>query len=142
MGLIARHIEAAGLPTLSLTSALSITAAAQPPRGAFVDYPLGHTSGKADDRDDQLAILRGAFDAFEKIDTPGTITDLGRRWSDDQSWRINPMGGGPEAKSSGKTDDTRTARHDTPQYQTVEDEALARDRHGDDACLACVGFDH
>ena len=49
MGLIARQIEAVGIPTLSMTSALSITRAVHPPRGAFLDYPLGHTTGKANE---------------------------------------------------------------------------------------------
>ena len=49
VGLIARQLEAAGIPTVSLTSARDITAAANPPRAVFVDYPLGHTSGRVDD---------------------------------------------------------------------------------------------
>ena len=57
VGLIARAVEAAGIPTLSMTSAWSITASVNPPRAAFVDYPLGHTTGQPHDRADQLRIV-------------------------------------------------------------------------------------
>ncbi len=43
MGLVARALEAAGVPTLCLTAAHSITAAANPPRAAFVDLTIVDT---------------------------------------------------------------------------------------------------
>lgn len=152
VGLIAREIEAAGIPTLSMTSAWSITAAVGAPRAAFVDYPLGHTSGKPGDPAGQDAILRAALAAFETIDVPGTIVDLGVDWGDD-AWRDRPMatsvqdrpvGTGPRSPrgDDGGAEDARTERHDTPQYQTAEDRALAEARVGAEvACRACVGFD-
>ena len=45
------------MPTLSMTSAWSITAAVWPPRAAFVDHPLGHTTGRAGDPAGQRAIV-------------------------------------------------------------------------------------
>jgi len=132
-----------------MTSAWSITAAVNPPRAAFVDYPLGHTTGLPHDRPGQRALLEAALGAFATIDTPGTIVDLGLDWGDD-AWRANPMRGDSRTAprraagggSSGDRGDSRTERYDTPQYQTDEDRALAEARHGAEvACRACVGFD-
>ncbi len=134
MGLIAREIESRGIATLSLSSALSITASANPPRAAYVDYPLGHTAGKADDTEDQRAILRAALEAFQTITAPGTIVDLGRSWSDDDSWKDRVMRPSPASGgAAGKASDDRVARLDEPQYQS-EDDATAADA----TCDTCV----
>ncbi len=125
MGLIAREIEARGIPTLSLTSAWSITASANPPRAAYIDYPLGHTAGKPEDLDDQRAILRGALSAFETIHEPGTIVDLARVWTHDDSWKDRVMRPGPSTGGGARASDDRVERLDTPQYQTQDDAASA-----------------
>ena len=39
-------------------SAIDIFQAGRPPRATFVDYPLGHSSGKPFDTADQLSIRR------------------------------------------------------------------------------------
>ncbi len=145
VGLIARTIEAAGLPTLSLSSAWSITAAAGAPRGAFVNYPLGHTAGQAYDPAGQNQLLRDALHCFNTITTPGAIVDLGRDWGE-QSWRAHPLAGAartaPPAAPGSDGGDSRTERFDTPQYQSDEDRRAAEDRLGPEvACRACVGFD-
>ncbi|MPY91655.1 MAG: hypothetical protein GEV08_00920 [Acidimicrobiia bacterium] len=128
-----------GIPTLSLTSAFSITRSVNPPRAAFVDFPLGHTAGRPDDPLGQHALLTKALAAFEGIDRPGTIVDLGEYWGDDD-WRADPMGGGRGGGGGGG--DTRTQRHDTPQYQSEEDARAAAARLGEDvACRACAVFD-
>jgi hypothetical protein len=44
VSLIARHFEAAGLPTMILGSAMDILQAGRPPRVKFVNYPLGFES--------------------------------------------------------------------------------------------------
>lgn len=80
-------VEAAGIPTLTMTSALDITRAVKPPRAVFVNFPLGHQTGKPDDRGLQRAILRDALGAFESIDAPGTIVELPYQWdTTDNSW--------------------------------------------------------
>ena len=120
MSLIARHLEANGIPTLCLSSALDITESAQPPRTLFVDYPLGHTAGKAFDATDQMNIISAAFKAFETIDSAGQVVTLPVQWSKDQSWRgaaIDPGRG-----------DTRQPRDTTPRYQSDADRVLAEAR--------------
>ncbi len=117
MSLIARHLETAGTPTVCLTSARDITAAGNPPRAVFVDYPLGHTSGRPFDPEDQYDITRAALAGLETIDEPGDILDLGRRWSDDDGWKADAM------RTDGE--DTRSARDTTPQWQYPEDRIAA-----------------
>lgn len=86
MCLVARHLEANGIATLCLGSALDIFRAGRPPRAAFVDYPLGHSAGKAFDRTGQLAIVRAALGAFASLTAPGAILRLPNVWGDD-AWR-------------------------------------------------------
>jgi hypothetical protein len=87
VGLIAREVEAAGIATLCMTSAYDITQAVNPPRAVFVDYPLGHQTGKPDDADNQRAIVRDALAAFEKMSKPGTIVELPYVWElNDRRW--------------------------------------------------------
>ena len=120
VSLVARHLEANGLPTLVLASAYDIVRAGNPPRTAFVDYPLGHTTGKPGDAADQLAVMRGAIDAFAKLAAPGELIDLGQRWSDDEAWKAeagDDTGG-----------DQRQPRDLTPRYQSEADRALAEAR--------------
>lgn len=151
MGLIARQLEAAGIPTLSMSSARTITAAVNPPRAAFLDYPLGHTTGKANEPEERRAILHDALSIFETATSPGTIVDLDYRWSDNDSWKQDPMGArrgsksgigdGAPADDGEARQDTRIGRSPTPVYQTPDDEQLAASRSSADQCLVCVGID-
>ena len=70
-----------------MTSALDITHAVKPPRSVFVNYPLGHQTGKPNQPDLQRAILKGAFSAMEAMTKPGEIVHLPYVWDpDDHSW--------------------------------------------------------
>ena len=87
VGLIAREVEAAGIPTLCMTSAYDITQAVNPPRAVFLNYPLGHQTGKPDDSANQRAIVLAALNAFETISKPGTIIELPYVWdANDRRW--------------------------------------------------------
>lgn len=125
MGLIARRVEADGIPTLSMTSAFSITRSVNPPRAAFLDYPLGHTTGKALDARLQRDIMVASLAAFQELDVPGAVKMLPFRWSDDDDWKREVMEGG----------DTRTERSAQPVYQCEADRGLARDAG---ECPTCV----
>lgn len=120
MCLIARHLEAVGIPTVCLASSLDITQAGRAPRTVFVDYPLGHTAGQPFDLDDQKRIVGAAFDAFRTIATPGEIITLPCEWSGGDSWRteaVDPAQG-----------DVRQPRDTTPRYQYDSDRVLAEQR--------------
>lgn len=125
MGLIARRVEADGIPTTSLTSALSITRSVNPPRAVFLDYPLGHTAGKAKDPALQREIVAAALVAVDELDQPGAVKMLPYRWSRDDDWKRETMLNG----------DTRSHRSSSPEYQCEADRALAV-AAGD--CPTCV----
>lgn len=119
MCLVARHLEAAGIPTLCMGSALDILLAGRPPRAAFVDFPLGHTVGPPFDPDQQYRIVREGLMALESIERPEEIHRIAVRWPDGENWKAGAAdsGGG----------DTRAPRDLTPRYQTEEDRRLAEE---------------
>lgn len=122
MGLIAREVEARGIPSVSLSSALSITRSAGAPRAVFLDFPLGRTAGRAFDKTMQRDIVRHALDLVRDATVPGTVTELDYKWAADDTWKDGVMRG-----------DSRMERLDTPQYQCAEDASLA-----DPECATCV----
>ena len=133
MGLIAREIEAAGIPTLSMSSALSITAAVRPPRAVFLDYPLGHTSGKPNEPELQDQILRATLSAFENASTPGEIVELGFPWSDSEAWKADVVKS--YSVSGDGSGDNRSERNPEPQYQCEQDRVVAERQL---PCETCV----
>lgn len=141
MGLIARQLEEAGIPTVSLTSARDITAAANPPRAVFLDYPLGHTSGRVGEPDLNRAIVSAAVAALE-LSEPGVIVDLPHRWADTDDWKDGVMRVTTSSSGETSTKDDRIARHDTPQYQSEADATAAEATHDGQTCLVCAGIDY
>ena len=70
-----------------MTSALDITRAVKPPRSVFVNFPLGHQTGRPDDPVLQRGILVDALAAAESMTTPGEVVELPYVWDeDDDSW--------------------------------------------------------
>ena len=67
-------------------SAREIMAAVKAPRAVFVNFPLGHNTGKPFDRELQMSILKDALSALTTNEQPGPIEDLPYRWSEDDSW--------------------------------------------------------
>lgn len=86
MGLIAREIEAAGVPTLSMTSAWDITAAVRPPRSVYVHAPLGHQTGTPGATEANRALVRAALETGLGIEKPGQIVPVAWRWPDADGW--------------------------------------------------------
>jgi hypothetical protein len=124
VGLIAREIEGKGVSTLSLSSAFSITRSANPPRALFLDFPLGHTAGRAGDAVLQDAIIEAALVAFETMRAPGSIMRLPFRWADDDAWKNSVMR--PRAEGDQETHrDDRSERSGDPQYQCEADRVAA-----------------
>ena len=123
VSLIARHLEAEGIATVCLASALDIIEAGRPPRAVFVDYPLGHTTGRPFESADQRAVVNAALDAFAGITTPGEVRTLDVTWAGGPAWRadaVDPSRG-----------DTRQLRDTTPRYQSEDDRRLAEARLGE-----------
>ena len=132
VGLIAKQIEQQGIPTVCLSSALSITQSVKAPRAVYIDYPLGHTAGKPQNPDDQEFIMRRALSAITEITEPGSIIDLELRWSDSDEWKDAVMRPSKN-RSNNKSPDDRIERFSTPQYQTSEDAEVA-----DADCPTCI----
>jgi hypothetical protein len=87
-------VEAAGIPTLCMTSALDITQSVNPPRAVFVNFPLGHETGRPHQPDLQGQIVRDALHAFETIGKPGTIVELPYVWdARDRQWETTDYTG-------------------------------------------------
>ena len=87
MGLIARALEAAGIATICLSSARSITESVGAPRAVYLDYPLGQTAGRANNFAEQAQVLESACRGFEEICQPGSIVDLTLQWSANDDWK-------------------------------------------------------
>ena len=87
MSLVARHLEANGMPTVILGAARDIVTYCGVPRFAFTDFPLGNPCGKPFDRDMQAAIATAAVGLFETATGPATLATMPYRWSTDESWR-------------------------------------------------------
>ncbi len=117
MSLVARHLEANGIPTMCLGSALDILESGRPPRATFVDYPLGHSAGKPFDPADQLGIVRTALAGLETMTQPGQIRQLSNRWDKDDAWK--------EDAGRPRGDDTRRPRDESPQFQEPADREAA-----------------
>ncbi len=111
-----------------MSSALSITASVNPPRAAFLDFPLGHTAGRPNELDEQTEIMRAALAVFAESER-GEITPLPFEWSADHSWKAQVMAGDAEG-------DDRVERFASPQYQSAADEAIV-----DASCPSCIWLD-
>ena len=80
MGLAQREIEAAGIPTVSLSMIPDFTAAPGAPRVAGIAYPLSRPLGSPGDEQGQLDILRAALAVLEEAEEPGTVATLPFTW--------------------------------------------------------------
>jgi hypothetical protein len=107
-------------------SALDIMKAVNPPRAAFLDFPLGHTTGEPHKSELQRDILIQALEGFTSLTSPGSIKMLPFRWSEGDDWKTTAMNDG----------DTRVERYDTPQYQSEEDRILA-EQNNPEVCEVC-----
>ncbi len=102
---------------MCLGSALDIFAAGRVPRATFVDYPLGHSTGKPFDPVDQLGIVRAALGGLEAMSRPETIARLPNVWDGVGDWRADAM--------RADRGDTRQPRDETPQFQLPADREAA-----------------
>lgn len=87
MSLVARHLEANGIPTLIIGSAIDIVEHARVPRYLHVDFPLGNPCGRPYDRAMQEEILGHALGWFTNASEKQWLARSPVEWSHDQSWR-------------------------------------------------------
>jgi len=87
VGLVARHLEAAGIPTVIAGSALDIVEHCGVPRFSFTDFPLGNPIGKPGDKAMQLANTRLALSMLHQATAPRTSAQTPFVWADNDDWR-------------------------------------------------------
>lgn len=80
MGLIARIVEAAGIPTISISLTKDLTVAVGAPRAVFLKWPLGHPLGEPDRPAQQRTVIHTALHTLLSAQEPGTLVEPGFRW--------------------------------------------------------------
>ncbi len=89
MGLVARVIEAAGIPTVTLNMIWPLQNLIGMPRVAAIEHPFGRPYGDAADAETQRAVLRAALRVFDTAREPGHVEHLPFVWHEapsDTKW--------------------------------------------------------
>jgi hypothetical protein len=87
--LVARHLEANGIPTVVMGCAKDIVEHASVPRFLFSDFPLGNSAGKPHDVESQSMTLELALRLLEQAFGARTTMQSPLRWSADASWKLD-----------------------------------------------------
>jgi hypothetical protein len=77
---LARLIEAAGIPTVVVTMMPQTAVELVTPRIVGVEFPFGHTFGMPHDRPMQRAVLETALTVLAGATAPGTRVDIDIEW--------------------------------------------------------------
>jgi D-proline reductase (dithiol) PrdB len=80
VGLVARAIEAEGIPTVIAMMYRQVADALRPPRVAYVRFPFGQPLGEPGNVDQQRVIVEDALRLLVSAPAPGTIEALPYRW--------------------------------------------------------------
>jgi D-proline reductase (dithiol) PrdB len=89
ISLVARHLEANGIPTVVMGCAKDIVEFTGVPRFLFSDFPLGNSAGKPHDPESQEATLELALRVLESAPGPRTTVQNPLRWSDNPDWKLD-----------------------------------------------------
>jgi hypothetical protein len=87
VSLVARHLEANGIPTVIMGCAKDIVEHCGVPRFLYSDFPLGNSAGRPFDTESQVQTLELAFRVLETAPGPRTTVQSPLRWSDDAQWK-------------------------------------------------------
>jgi hypothetical protein len=87
--LVARHLEANGIPTVLMGCAKDIVEHAAVARFLFSDFPLGNSAGKPHDIASQDQTLELALRVLESAPGPRTTMQSPLRWAADASWKLD-----------------------------------------------------
>ncbi len=89
MSLVARHLEANGIPTIVMGCAKDIVEQAGVPRFLFSDFPLGNSAGRPNDPASQAFTMEFALEVLESAPGPRTTVQSPLRWSDSPDWKLD-----------------------------------------------------
>jgi hypothetical protein len=87
VGLVARHLEGHGIPTVIMGCAKDIVEHCGVPRFLFSDFPLGNSAGRPFDVDSQAQTLELALRVLESAPAARTTVQSPLRWSEDAGWK-------------------------------------------------------
>ena len=85
--LVARHLEANGIPTVLVGSARDVVEHCGVPRFVFSDFPLGNPCGHPWDGQMQAAIVATALEQLTRARTPRSTVQTPFDWKPDTDWR-------------------------------------------------------
>ena len=116
MPVLARVIEAAGIPTVTVTMMPVLSEKYRSPRTLGVEFPFGHGFGMVDDAVMQTRILRAALDLLVDATGPETRVDVAEAWPEDpraayKSWQPSE----PSPIVAHSIDEIRRARREAAQ---------------------------
>jgi hypothetical protein len=77
---LARRIEAAGIPTVVVTMMPATASQLLAPRIVGVEFPFGHPFGRPGDRETQRFVLDTALTVLAGAPQPGTRVDVDLEW--------------------------------------------------------------
>jgi D-proline reductase (dithiol) PrdB len=83
VGLVARAVEAAGIPTVTLNMIWPFQRMIGMPRVAAIEHPFGRPFGDVDDTATQREVLLAALAVFDKAREPGHVEHLPFVWHED-----------------------------------------------------------
>ena len=83
MGLVARKIEEAGIPTVTLNMIWAYQRLVGMPRVAAIEHPFGRPFGDVDDVKRQREVLTASLALASGASQPGEIEHLPFRWHED-----------------------------------------------------------
>ena len=89
VSLIARHLEADGIPTVVMGCAKDIVEYCGVPRFLFSDFPLGNAAGRPFDVASQSLTLEFGLRVLESAPGPRTTVQSPLRWRDDAAWKLD-----------------------------------------------------
>lgn len=91
VGLVARYLEAQGIPTVVMGCARDIVESCGVARFLFSDFPLGNSCGKPHDAQSQAETLALALGLFDSASAPRTTLASPQRWAADEAWKRDFM---------------------------------------------------
>jgi hypothetical protein len=87
VSLVARQLEAGGIPTVIMGCAKDIVEHCGVPRFLFSDFPLGNPAGRPFDVESQRQTLDLALRVLESAPAARTVVQSPLRWSADAAWK-------------------------------------------------------
>ena len=87
MSLVARHLEANGIPTVVIGTARDIVEHCGVARFVFTDFPLGNPCGAPFDAAMQRHIVGLALDLLQDARAPRSTVEAPYRWPKGERWK-------------------------------------------------------